>query len=99
MSYYGHKSKYNLSQKKITEYKRKMREIEKFCKENNIKASYNYNNYEFELNGIKYTIQNCATPPSTENEVFIYAGKTRLIEIYDCLKAGKKIDRRGNVIY
>lgn len=76
-----------------------MREIEKFCKENNIKPSYNYNSYEFELNGIKYTIQNRATPPSTENEVFIYAGKTRLIEIYDYLKAGKKIDRRGNVIF
>lgn len=30
--------------------------------------------------------------------VYITAGKTRIIEIYEALKAGKKLDRRGRVI-
>lgn len=98
MSYYGYKRKYNLSKTKIKEYKEKMKEIEEFCKENNIKPYCNYDYYEFELNGINFTVQNFATPTSTENEVYIYASKTRIIEIYNNLKAGKKLDHRGYVI-
>lgn len=30
--------------------------------------------------------------------VYITASKTRIIEIYNNLKAGKKLDRRGNII-
>ena len=30
--------------------------------------------------------------------VYITAGKTRIMEIYNDLKAGKKLDRRGNVV-
>lgn len=33
-----------------------------------------------------------------DNVIYITAGKTRIIDIYNNLKAGKKLDRRGNVI-
>lgn len=33
-----------------------------------------------------------------ENTIYITAGKTRIIEIYKALEAGKKLDRRGNEI-
>ena len=33
-----------------------------------------------------------------EEYICITAGKTRIIEIYNDLKAGKKLDKRGNVV-
>jgi hypothetical protein len=33
-----------------------------------------------------------------DDTIYITAGKTRIIEIYNALKEGKKLDRRGNVI-
>ena len=34
-----------------------------------------------------------------ENTIYIHAGKTRIIEIYENLKAGKELDGRGNIKY
>lgn len=33
-----------------------------------------------------------------EDTIYITASKTRIIDIYNNLKAGKKLDRRGNII-
>lgn len=33
-----------------------------------------------------------------DDVIYITAGKTRIMDIYNNLKAGKKLDRRGNVI-
>ena len=33
-----------------------------------------------------------------DDTIYITAGKTRIMDIYNNLKAGKKLDRRGNVI-
>lgn len=32
-----------------------------------------------------------------KDTIYIHAGKTRIMEIYENLKAGKELDRRGNV--
>ena len=37
-------------------------------------------------------------PDDEKNLVCITASKTRIIEIYNNLKAGKKLDKRGNVL-
>lgn len=37
-------------------------------------------------------------PDEYDRQHEITASKTRIIEIYEALKAGKKIDKRGNVI-
>ena len=34
----------------------------------------------------------------TEDTIYITASKTRIIEIFNNLKTGKKLDRRGNII-
>ena len=62
----------------------KMNEIEKFCEDNGIDSSLMQDSYY--SNG------------EEDNTIYITASKTRLIEIYTALKAGKKLNRRGKVI-
>ena len=49
-----------------------------------------------EINGQKRDLYH----PNGEEEdtIYITAGKTRIIDIYNNLKAGKKLDRKGNII-
>lgn len=108
---------YKPSKKDREEFGRQMREIEIFCKENNISKSMRGDSYYFNLNGINYRVSNHSVAISdrgmfnefgeqirdsyhenTDDVVQILAGKTRIIQIYNDLKAGKALDKRGNVI-
>lgn len=52
--------KYQPSKAKKGEFKRKMKEIETFCKENNIRHSMSYDSYYFEINEQQYRVSNHA---------------------------------------
>lgn len=83
-----------LSYAKIKAYKDKIKEIDAFCKENEISVSGNYSCYEFELDGQRYVVANDKYYKKP-NAIFFYAGKTRIIEIYNDLKNGYKLDKRA----
>ena len=81
-----------------------MSEIKKFCKANNItcSGSEHPNIYHFTLNGVDYCVSNfaferymCKDKFDFDKTVFITAGRTRIIDIYEDLKAGYKLDKRG----
>lgn len=107
MSFY----KWKPSKKAINEFKNQMEEIDKFCAENEISRSYTSDSYYFEINGINYRISNHSIEASNlhsngayhndgrrDDTIYIHASKTRIIEIYNALKAGKKLDGRGNEV-
>ena len=86
-----------------------MRKIEAFCDANNIDYSYSKDSYYFELNGQNYRVSNHSVEASNrhgahlyhpggrrEDTRYIHAGKTRIIQIYNDLKAGYELDGRGN---
>lgn len=99
------------------EFAAKMREIESFCQEHDIRASLAGDSYYFQLNGKNYRMSNHsveasnrgAFDPTTGEQrrelyheggreadtVYILAGKTRLVEIYNDLAAGLALDSRG----
>ena len=105
------------SKAEAREFAAKMREIERFCEENNISASASYDSYYFEINGQYYRVSNHSVEASNrhaydpftgeqvrglyhpygreDDVIYIHAGKTRIIEIYNDLKAGYELDGRG----
>lgn len=107
MSFY----KWKPSKKAINEFKNQMEEIDKFCTENKISRSYTSDSYYFEINGINYRVSNHSIETSNlhsngayhndgrrDDTIYIHASKTRIIEIYNALKSGKKLDGRGNEV-
>lgn len=80
----------------------KMAEIEDFVKANGITQSFNGDSYYFTLNGTNYRVSNHSPESSPyhdardKNTVYIHASKTRIIDIYNDLKAGYELDGRGN---
>lgn len=102
------------SKSKAKEFAIKMQEIEQFCADHGISASASNDSYYFTLNDKKYRVSNHTVAASnrgaalrgymyhdqgeSEFDQCITAGKTRIIEIYNNLAAGKTLDRRGNVI-
>ena len=101
------------------EFAMQMQEIEEFCAENGISASYSKDSYYFTLDGVHYRVSNHSVEASNraayrdgeqvrtmyheggreDGTVYINASKTRIIEIYNNLKAGYKLDGRGYRIF
>lgn len=107
--YYNRKWKPSKTAKR--EFAQKMNSIEDFCKENNISHSKTSDSYYFEIDGQKYRVSNHSVEASNYNSggryhndgrrvdtIYIHAGKTRVMDIFNDLKAGKKLDSRGNII-
>lgn len=96
------------SRSKAREFARLMSEIEEYCDEHGISHSLSSDSYYFEIGGQEYRVSNHSVEASYRNSggkwhmggrdadvVYIHASKTRIIEIYEDLKAGYKLDGRG----
>lgn len=107
----GYYKKWKPSKAAIKEFKNKMNEIETFCLENNIIQSSSGDSYYFTLNNQNYRVSNHSVETSNANSngayhedgrrddtIYIHASKTRIIEIYNNLKDGKKLDGRGYIL-
>lgn len=112
----GYRYKWTPSKTAKREFAKKMDEIDKFCSENGISASYSNDSYYFEIDGVNYRVSNHTIEASNrrafnsdgeqvrekyhsdereDDTVYIHASKTRIIEIYNDLKAGYELDGRG----
>lgn len=107
----GFYRKWKPSKAAINEFKNEMNQIETFCKENNIIQSSSSDSYYFTLNNQNYRVSNHSVEASNANSngayhedgrrddtIYIHASKTRIIEIYNNLKDGKKLDGRGYIL-
>lgn len=99
MSYY----KWKPSKKAIQNFKNAMNEIDDFCNENNIIQSRTSDSYYFFVNGQKYRVSNHSVESSPKyhdgresDTIYIHAGKTRIIQIYNDIVNGFQLDGRGN---
>ncbi len=103
-----YKYRYKPSKDAAREFAQKMAEIEAFCVANHIDHSASYDSYYFSIAGQKYRVSNHSIAQSVANgardyhpdgcrddTIYILAGKTRIIDIYNGLKAGYKLDGRG----
>ena len=103
--------KWKPSKQARREFAKKMQEIDDFCAKNNIIQSRTSDSYYFDIDGQNYRVSNHSVEASNlhsggkyhfqgreDDTIYIHASKTRLIDIYNDLKAGKKLDGRGNVI-
>ena len=86
------------------DFAEKMKEIEVFCEKNNISQSSRGDSYYFTINGINYRVSNHSVESSPkwhcgrrDDTVYIHASKTRIIEIYNNLRKGLKLDGKGNI--
>jgi len=90
------------------EFAIKMAEIERFCNENGISYSNSSDSYYFTINDQEYRVSNHSVEASNrhgsqqwhpdgreKDVVYIHASKTRIIEIYNDLKEGRKLNGRG----
>lgn len=73
----------------------KMKEINEFCIKNGISKTSTNDSYYFTINNQEYRVSNHATKKD-DNVFYIHASKLRIIEIYTNLKAGIKLDHKGN---
>ena len=95
--------KFRSSKSAKKEFALKMQEIGEFCKVNNITQSYAGDSYYFTINNISYRVSNHTVEKSNWHDgrvdgvVYIHASKTRIIEIYNNLKKGLKLDGRGRI--
>ena len=84
------------------EFAKKMEEVDAFCAANGISQSRSSDSYYFTVNGQYYRVSNHSPESSPYHHgrdgdtIYIHAGKTRIIEIYNDLTAGYKLDGRGN---
>ena len=96
------KKRFNKSQ--INDFKEQMEKIEKFCLVNKIDKSRTSDSYYFTLNDVNYRVSNHSVNSSSyhngkeEGVIYIHASKTRIIEIYNNLKKGLKLNGRGQII-
>ena len=96
--------KWTPSKTRAREFAQQMTEIADFCFVNNISQSASGDSYYFTVDGQRYRVSNHSVESSRyhdgrEADVrYIHAGKTRIIEIYTALTAGKELDGRGNEI-
>lgn len=104
MSFY----KWRPSKTAIREFAEKMQEIDDFCCQNGIDCSISKDSYYFTINGQNYRVSNHSVEASRANggyhlegrradTIYIHASKTRIIDIYNNLKDGKKLDGKGNI--
>lgn len=97
-------------------FAKKMDEVDVFCKENGIRASFSDDSYYFIINEQEYRVSNHSVEASNKKAfdesgnqtrrlyhpegrehsvIYIHASKTRIIQIYNDLKAGKTLNGRG----
>ena len=92
---------YKPSKAKAKAFAQQMNEIYEFCVENGISQSMRGDSYYFTIASQKYRVSNHSVESSTwhdgrnDDVIYIHAGKTRIIEIYENLKQGLKLDGRG----
>lgn len=104
-----YKFKFKPSRKQAKEFAILMDEIYEFCREHGIDASRD--SCYFIVNGQKYRVSNHSVETSNahsngryhcdgrrDDTIYIHASKTRIIEIYNNLVAGKKLNGRGEII-
>ena len=79
-------------------FAQQMSAIDEFCRANGIEHIESGGTYRFTVRGRKYIVSNIHVPKEAQikDTTYIYAGQTRLIEIYSDLKNGAKLDSRGN---
>ena len=93
------------------EFAIKMNEIDSFCAENGITQSSTSDSYYFVIDGQKYRVSNHSVEASRassdgrwhsdgreDDTIYIHASKTRIIEIYNNLKVGKKLNGKGEIL-
>lgn len=96
-------NKWKPSKTALKEFAKKMDEIDEFCKNNGISQSTSSDSYYFDIDGQSYRVSNHSVESSKyhngrkEGVIYIHASKTRIIEIYENLKAGKKLDGFGKI--
>ncbi len=105
--------KWKPSKTKAREFAAAMKEIDEYCRKNNISQSLSSDSYYFTCNGISYRISNHAVERSRdrygnlyhgdskeyrENTFCIHAGKTRIIDIHKAITSGQEVDHNGNVL-
>lgn len=92
--------KYKPSKKAASDFRDQMVMIEQFCIQNNISKSFSSDSYYFVINHVGYRVSNHSTNMILEGDktVYIHASKTRIMEIYNNLVNGVKLDGRGNPI-
>lgn len=107
----GYYRKWQPSKSAMKEFAQQMNEIEQFCLENGISSSRTNDSYYFTINNQNYRVSNHSVEKSNANSngayhkdgrrddtIYIHASKTRIIEIYNNLKDGKKLDGRGYIL-
>lgn len=102
----GYYRKWQPSKTQARKFAQKMDEIQDFCIENNITQSRSSDSYYFSIENQKYRVSNHTqlsnlyyqSIDDVKDTIFITASKTRIIEIYNDLKAGYKLDKRGRRI-
>ena len=93
--------KWKPSKSKARAFAKQMDEIYDFCLENGISQSTRGDSYYFTIHNQKYRVSNHSVESSqyhdgrNDDVIYIHAGKTRIIEIYENLKQGLKLDARG----
>lgn len=93
------------------EFVQQMARIRTFCAEHKIDMSYSEDSYYFTVGGQNYRVSNHSVESSWQNSggryhedgrrddtIYIHASKTRIIDIYNDLAAGHRLDGRGNRI-
>lgn len=59
--------KFKLSKEKAIKFRKKIQDIDDYCKENNITKSFSGDSYYFQLNDIKYRVSNHTVSKSNRN--------------------------------
>lgn len=103
--------KWKPSRSAMKEFAQQMNVIEQFCLENGISSSRTNDSYYFTINNQNYRVSNHSVETSNTNSngayhkegrrddtIYIHASKTRIIEIYNNLKDGKKLDGKGYIL-
>lgn len=98
--------KYKPTKAQAKAFAEQLEEIDNFCKKNQIYHTRNYDSYYFEINNKKYRVSNHTVSASLpeyhengERDFYqcITAGKLRIIDIYNNLKKGLTLTRRGEI--
>ena len=100
----GYYRKWKPSKTAAREFAQKMDTIRIFCDVNGITQSRAGDSYYFSINGKDYRVSNHTVEASGERYhpegrlpgvVYIHASKTRIMDIYNDLKAGYTLNGRG----
>lgn len=100
----GYWKKWKPSKSQAREFAQTMDDIREWCAVTGVSHSASFDSYYFVMNGTKYRVSNHSPESSPyhhgrdEDTRYIHASKTRIIDIYNALRRGYKLDGRGNVI-